>query len=399
MKSPLKPSPASLTKPVRRRITLVICHMRLGGAQRVISAMANYWNRQGCEVTLMSVEHGELPTFYPLDEGVRHVDFQWGKVFAAALPKLRWPMTLVALRFALQRTRPHVIVTFLNTTNIRVLAATCWSGIPVIACERNDPHQDLIGKTWERWRDWLYPTAAAVVAQTQSAMAYFSADLRRQGAVIPNWVLPPPLVRRPGEKASAGGGRELIAMGRLAEQKGFDLLLEAFARVAGRHPDWRLTIWGEGTERARLEALVTQLGLADRVRLPGATQQPFEKYQAADLFVFSSRYEGFPNALCEAMACGLPVISFNCPSGPGEIIRQEVDGLLVAPGDVAALAATLARAMGDADLRARLAARAVEIVERFSFETVMVQWEALLAKHAKSALPAASGLAGDQKNA
>ena len=154
--------------------------------------------------------------------------------------------------------------------------------------------------------------------------------------------------------------------------------LPAFARVAGDHPDWSLVIWGEGTERPLLEALRERLGLADRVRLPGLTGRPGAWVEDAALVVLPSRYESFGNVVTEAMAAGLPVVVTDCPWGPGEIVQHGVDGWLVPPEDVAALAAGLGLLMGDDALRARLAEAARRSVRRFARESVMALWDDLV---------------------
>ncbi|HKP12627.1 MAG TPA: glycosyltransferase, partial [Blastocatellia bacterium] len=196
--------------------------------------------------------------------------------------------------------------------------------------------------------------------------------------VIPNPVLQPALPNHDNGARDPKAGHILIGMGRLVEDKGFPLLLSAFSKVACNHPSWSLQIWGEGPQRQILEQLTRDWDLGGRVWLPGFTRRPFEALRRADLFALSSIIEGFPNALCEAMACGLPVVSFDCSSGIREIVRDGVDGMLVRAADPTALAASLDRLMADEGERRRLADRAVEVTERFGLDKTMARWEQLL---------------------
>src|SRR5262249_48082124 len=165
---------------------------------------------------------------------------------------------------------------------------------------------------------------------------------------------------------------------RTAPRKGFDLLIAAFTAVAPARPEWDLVIFGEGSERAMLTERIARAGLAGRAFLPGAVPGPGEAFSGADLFVLSSRYEGFPNALCEALASGLPAVAFDCPNGPSEIVRDGVDGRLVPAESVPDLAAGILELTGDAGLRARMAARGPEIAERLSVDRVADSWAAIL---------------------
>jgi glycosyltransferase involved in cell wall biosynthesis len=223
-------------------------------------------------------------------------------------------------------------------------------------------------------RQLLYGTAWCVVTPSRGVLESFPPRIRRRGRVIPNPVdLTPTAIPRRDT-------RRVVAVGRLVHQKGFDLLLQAFARIAPTHPEWSLTIWGEGPERAALEALRAGLDLAGSVKLPGLTERPGQWVEAADMFVLSSRYESFGNVITEAMAAGLPVIAFDCPWGPGDILRDGEDGLLVPPEDVAALAAAMHRLIVDTDLRQRLGAAAAHNVRRFARDAIIAQWDALVAE-------------------
>jgi glycosyltransferase involved in cell wall biosynthesis len=379
------------------RIALVISSLGAGGAERVMITLANHWAASGRAVTLLTFAPPGSRPYYAVDPRVslRELD-----VVASSR---RWRSLHQSLRriFVLRREiraiQPDVVISFLAKINIVTVLATRGLDVGVIVSERNNPLRQVVNPVWRRLRLRLYGLADRLVTPSRGVLASLPAAVSARGRVIPNPVdLPEPSPRRPD-------GRTLVAVGRLDEQKGFDLLLPAFARIAGDHPDWRLVIWGEGDLRAPLEALRDRLGLADRVQMPGVTERPGQWIDDAALFVLSSRYESFGNVVTEAMAAGLPVIVTDCPWGPGEIVRHGVDGWLVPPEDVAALAEGLDLLMGDDALRAGLADAALRSVRRFGRARVMALWDELVdelcpghaAQAAEGAMPEGS-LAGDR---
>jgi glycosyltransferase involved in cell wall biosynthesis len=172
----------------------------------------------------------------------------------------------------------------------------------------------------------------------------------------------------------------IVAMGRLDACKGFDLLIDAFSMAAPTRDNWALLILGGGEERESLARQVDALGLSGKVLLPGEVANPAGLLRQCEIFVLSSRYEGFPNALCEAMASGLPPISFDCKYGPSEIITDGENGILVPSGDVKALSAALMKMMDDPSLRERIRKNARGILEKYGFSAIMDEWDALFAR-------------------
>jgi GalNAc-alpha-(1->4)-GalNAc-alpha-(1->3)-diNAcBac-PP-undecaprenol alpha-1,4-N-acetyl-D-galactosaminyltransferase len=341
-----------------------------------MSVLASAWAERGQAVSLVSLDEARTPAYElhrsvrVLGLGVQAVSTNFVQGLVRNLHRIR------LLRKAIRESRPDIVISFMDTTNVLTILATARLGKPLIISERVDPALYAIGKPWSALRRSLYAFADVLVCPTRATVERFRAVSRVRGVAIAN-PIDVPARNAAAANAAAGSGRMLMAMGRLVAQKGFDLLLAAFSAIADRHPEWSLTIYGEGPLRDQLQRQAAALGIAKRVHLPGAVPDPFEKFAAADLFVFSSRFEGFGMALAEAMACGLPVISFNCPEGPGEIIRDGVDGILVPPQDINALAAALDKLMGDAQQRERLAARAPEVRVRFSLERALEAWQAV----------------------
>jgi len=359
------------------RIVLVISSLFPGGAGRVIIRMANYWSAAGHFVGLLTFDDGSTHPFFTLDRRIEHQSLGFSGNSKNLIDGLRNNFDRIrVLRKAIAGFEPDVVVSFVDQTNVTTLFATRLTRIPVCVSERTDPSQHDIGKIWSWIRKGAYGWADVVVVQTRKAAGYFPQRIRKRIQVIPNSVdSPDPEIRARTVDLEKP---VILGMGRLVPAKGFDLLIEAFSMLASWHPEWRLTIIGEGPDRSRLEKLVREKELTGRVSLPGAVDDPYCVLPEADLFVLPSRYEGYPNVLCEAMACELPVVSFDCPSGPADIVRDGVDGVLVPVGDVGRLAETMGRLMRDENERRRLAQMAPEVIQRFSVDTVMNRWNDLL---------------------
>jgi GalNAc-alpha-(1->4)-GalNAc-alpha-(1->3)-diNAcBac-PP-undecaprenol alpha-1,4-N-acetyl-D-galactosaminyltransferase len=353
----------------------VVYSMMAGGAERVAATLVNHWVNAGDELSLVTITSSDTD-FYQLDGRIKRVALDLGRASRTWRESVANNFRIITrLREVMHEVQPDVLLSFLDLVNLRVLLAAFGTGMPVVVGERVDPTQHQIGKIARALRWLLYRRASAVVVQTPGIAQWASRIVARRAIhVIPNpindqFLEPSATISAPQHK--------IVGMGRLESQKGFDLLLCAFAQCITAHPDWTLDIFGEGSERDRLKALAYDLGIADRVTLPGTIKDPERVLRQADIFILSSRYEGFPNALLEAMACGLAVISFDCRSGPREMIQHGVNGLLVPPNDVEALAKAMAHLMGNEDQRKRLGERAVAITEEFSLARVNQMWRSV----------------------
>ena len=359
------------------RILLLTSSMSAGGAERVASTLANAWASRGYQVVLMPTFSGRLECYYDLFSDVRLV-YLADLVSTRTRSAVNQFSRLCALRQFIASEQPTVIVSFLPNVNVAAAIASFGLAIPIVVCERTDPF--VCPSPWKLRVAcrFAYPLADALMVQTQAVASKYMLVGRalRRIRVIPNPVPPQfvelvPLGGTPGE-------RQLLAVGRLSIEKQFDVLIRVFARLASRHSGWSLKIIGEGPLRADLRQQIAALRLHSRVELSGRVADIADEFAHADAFVLTSSFEGFPNALLEAMAAGLPCVTFDCPSGPREITEDGQVALLVALNDEVALELALERLMADDELRKALGTEArASVLRRFALKEILEKWDSL----------------------
>lgn len=329
------------------KILAVIPSLHRGGAERVMSLLTQQWESEAHEVVL-AVFDASAPAYL---HGGRLVDLRSASRGGTAAKAWKALARTSRLWRLMRQERPHHIVTFMESANFPAALAAALAGCRdrLAVSVRNDPARfPPLQRVLMRL---LYLVPARVVAPSQGvagALVRMGLPASRVRS-IPNPVLPGAQARPQPQDAPPPACPFVLAVGRLHPQKGFDRLLQAFARLEDRGQ--LLVILGEGAQRAALEDQARALGIAPRVRLQGNVADPRPWYEAARCFVLSSRHEGWPNVLMEALACGCPAVSFRCDYGPGEIVEGHLSGLLVDEGDIDALARAIQEILDDEPLR------------------------------------------------
>jgi GalNAc-alpha-(1->4)-GalNAc-alpha-(1->3)-diNAcBac-PP-undecaprenol alpha-1,4-N-acetyl-D-galactosaminyltransferase len=363
------------------KIHLIAPSLAGGGAESVLLETASMLFAAGHAVTVVTLE-GEESDAYTCAAHIDRVAFGLPALSANKCEGIRNNLESMRLiRSFVRQHRPDVVISYLTRTNVRCLLALRGLHVPTIVTEHNEPllNETSVQPLWRCLRRLLYTRADHVVTVSHGIAQYYSWVPRDRISVIYNSVREDP--PRPAEFPFIKPGIAYIAgMGRLVHTKGFDLLIRAFSIIASAYPSWNLLILGEGELRRDLTKLARSLNLSDRVKLPGRISQPRPVLERCRLFVLSSRQEGFSNALTEAQSAGLPVVSFDCKYGPGEIISHNWSGILVSPGDVDALAAAMRMLIEDQETCRRLAENARSSVERFRRSQISRQWLDLIAR-------------------
>lgn len=362
------------------RVGIYIDRMDLrGGAQRVVSNLCHGWIRRGWSVHLIVVS-GDSQAF-PIPAAVQVHRL-------AARHKRRGLMGLWdnwshvrSLSRVVHDERLNAVLAVSAVANIHLAQADLPAQVVRVGSEHSyAPHFPLPFYK-EIFRRRAYPQLDAIVCPTKEAADYLAKaypGARTRG--VPNWITwPLPKgdglngadIRRPGRKT-------FLACGRFDKLKGFARLIAMFDGLKDRLPDWDLIIVGDGEDRELLQAQVAQAKLGERVFFPGWVADMESIFRSADVFVFPSVSEGFALVLAEAMACGLPCISYDCKVGPSEIIRNGVDGILVPIGDEAMFTTVMLRLAEDEGERSRLATSCPEILSRLSEEAIQPSWREIL---------------------
>jgi glycosyltransferase involved in cell wall biosynthesis len=367
------------TAPLRATHVLLICEsLRVtGGVERFVCQLGNELVARGLTVTLGNVDAVRGEVVYPLDPRIgvaagatslppEHDGSGLGR--ALALLRARWRVAR-ALGRVVDAAGADVVV--LNGAVIACSLLALKPGLArrSICCDHN--HFDARSRLWRRLRARLYPRVAAVISLTE-------ADAPRFRALNPNTRVIANASALAADAPAVPTVARVLAVGRHQAQKGFDLLLRAWADVVAAVPAARLRIVGEGPLGAELARLASELGVAASVDWTAPTAAIEPLYREAALFVLSSRYEGMPLALLEAQALGVPAVAFDCPTGPREILADDT-GIVVAAGDLAALAAAVVALLGDEPRRARMAMAAIARSRaRFGLARHVGQWAALI---------------------
>lgn len=352
------------------RITFVTASLEAGGAERILSWLANRFAADGATVNML-VMSPEKPPFYNIHPSIQ-LHYLKNKPEKAANPivrQLKLIPKILKLRKAIKQTQPDYIVSFIDVTNLATLAAGLGLKKPIIVSERSSPADHKIGKLYESLRQKLYPFARKVVVQTPATAAYFSH--LKNITTIPN-----PIPEPEYKKSSVNEIQKLISVGRLDRNKDFATAIEALALLKKDFSNISLTILGDGPEKDHLIALTRKQGLDDNVSIAGNSTEVIKQLSEHDCFVFPTRYEGFPNALAEAMSVGLPVVASNIV-GNHALVEDGENGLMFGVGDAADLASKVTSLCRNNTLANTLAHNAKHTTKNFGEDQIFAMWKKL----------------------
>lgn len=362
-----------------------------GGMERVLTQKVNYLVQHGYQVMIVTTEPvpaGKEISYFPLDSKVQvtELNIDFNADFAQPLHK-KWRSHIRKQRIykqrllqAIERWQPDICISLCGKE-------IEWLGKVHIPCGKMAEIHFAIdyrsqwlrqfhsGWLWEQIGQMMNRQLVSHIRRLDRLVVLTTADQHAwqqagiaQAVCIPNPCCLPPTM---GTHAN----KQVLAVGRLFPQKGFDLLIEAWQHVVVNHPDWTLKIVGEGPQREALEKQIAQMRLQEAVEMEGVSSDIQKDYQQCGVFVLSSRYEGLPLCLMEAMSQGAACVAFDCPQGPAELIKNGQTGLLVPPGDINGLAEQISRLIGDAALRSQIGQAACQDAGRqFVLEPIMEQW-------------------------
>ena len=335
-----------------------------GGAERVISNLANEFSNKGYDVTVVTSFPSEWEYF--LTDGICRVNLRNERLDGF----IRRNVLLTRdLRKVIKTEKPDVAISFMAEPNFRLIMATRGLKVRTLVSVRNDPDREYPTKIHRSLAKTLFKMADGVVFQTGDAKEWFPKKIQEKSRIIMNQV-----DERFFNTTFDGERKNIVTTGRLTAQKNHRLLIEAFSTICDKIED-NLIIYGEGELREELESYVKKLGLSDRIFLPGAVKDVPETIKSARLFVLSSDYEGMPNSLLEAMALGLPCVSTDCPCGGPREVLGNIDGCLVEVGNAEQLAERMLAVMKKGSSEITLISRSIaEKAESFRGDKVIAEW-------------------------
>ena len=344
-----------------KRICFIGAGLKGGGQERALTSLANYFAGKKYKVSIINLFKTEQ--FYPLENSIEVI---WPKTERSQHHRLAYAFLIIQfLRKVIKKVKPDVLLSFGEWFNPFVIFSTRFLRIPLYVFDRMGPQMKM-DPFVNLARKVLYRYACGIIVQTSTAAKIVAKKTGATNiAVIPN------MVNIINTDVSIKKN-QIVTLGRLSREKGHIYLVRAFGKLTQK--GWSLHIIGDGPERQSLEREILSLGLTGRVKFYGHLKDFGQILGESDIFVLPSLYEGFPNALIEAMSVPLPCISSNCIAGPGDIIKDGVNGLLVEPGNVEALASAMTSLIQDPDLREKLASEAFKVRDTLAFDKIAKQY-------------------------
>ncbi|WP_316748967.1 glycosyltransferase [Pedobacter gandavensis] len=362
---------------MKPKLFFVINALNPGGAERVVTNLANYFNDQGFQVFMICLNDGR--PVYPVNDGVHLIQLTKRDNRHGIFDRMRFGLiTFFKLLHLLIKEKPGCVISFMTSSNLWAGLTCSLTGVPFIVSERITP--DLTINSFNPFLKWLsymvYRQSKAIVlpAKAMEACLKKTRSFRKLDNFISikNYVS----VFQPLDLKPVHDKKFILGVGRLTQQKGFDQLIEAYSKIQTGEID--LVIVGEGMERESLTKKIEELGLSKQVFLVGSKDNLQDYYAQAELFVLSSRNEGYPNALIEAMSMGCPSIAMDCEFGPSEIIENGLNGFLVEDENIVMLAHSMSVVLNNDRLKKRLSKQAKLINETNSQKAITSKWEELI---------------------
>ncbi|MFC4097900.1 glycosyltransferase family 4 protein [Euzebyella saccharophila] len=357
----------------KKSIAFTIGSLGTGGAERVVSTLANELIHS-YNVTI--INFSKKSPFYKLDPRINLVycleELMPSKSIFDTI-RLNWQLYL-RIKNIVTNYKIQLLIGFLTRENILSVMAAKSCKIPVIISERNNPYKMSFGILWKLLLRFSYPKADYLVIQTKEIEQYFKAFVKTEKLKI----LANPIASQLTNSRTFSLERKkvILNVGRLSEQKAQHILIKAFANI--KSEGWEVHIVGKGGRQRELQNLINQLNMEEKIKLLPPTKEIATYYNSSSVFVFTSIFEGFPNALIEAMHFGLPCIATDCPTGPSELIRNNENGYLINVNDVLDLQKKLDTLMNNKALRDKFSLNAINEVDRFRAKEIAKNWEKLI---------------------
>lgn len=353
-----------------KKIMFYIASLAKGGAQRVILNLTESLLSKGYQVTIVTTAMAENE--YELPKGAGRIISDITKEEITGNRSTNFKNRFCKLREIWKSEKPDVIISFIGKNNFMAILTAWGLKVPVLVSVRGEPMEEYYNGLLRFLAKYLFQKADGIILQTEDSRAFFPKKTNQKAVVLPN-PLNPVFMKDlyEGEKE-----KKIVMVGRIDSNKNQKLVIDAFASIASKYPDYKLEIWGNGEDYESLKSYISSLHLEQQIAMPGATSNVREKIEKASLYILSSNTEGMPNSLMEAMALGLCCISTDCPcGGPKMLIQDGVNGLLVPVKDVSAMAKAMERVLSDAEFAAKLGQNALKIRTTLSPERVNQQWE------------------------